>query len=660
MAVSTTAVRSPLYTPNGATTEFPLEFHAMTAEEVRVYSVLADVETEIVTGYSITGLPGLGTLVFDEAPDAAIGQLQAESNPSFISDTVASNQISYNGNAHQLAFDKLTVQGQFLNDKADRIVETAAEDAAGLVGEAVLEDIADATAAGVQTLAETTTTKLGELTVATGEGVETIEDAASLAAASLGLPVGGLLRIVSPLAGRDEGWAYADMNGWTIPDYHFAPTGQVGQVVLNLHPSIDLSGEVGAYRIADPAFSYDINIILIFHQSGSEDGDAVPILDVTGQDGALMWGTNRPRFATAPFASTFTNAVSTEHIDDEVHWGGDKAMALGKSILQGITDHTGLTIDDHGRNVVVIYAGQSSTWITSIGTGSATRLLVKAHLQEIADYCVANTLSAAIVAHCHHGGEQAYVDGLTTPQVISDLTDFYGPGGDIATDLYPIFEQTTLAPTYCITSHAHDPRGYDIDPRVAEAEVQLAEAESWFKVIKGSGEWFYAGRRRGFAGSGVHPGQYEQALFGKAYADAIVTEQVKSETLFQPIPTFTRTSATEIRASFSNWPAGGFGTVIGSGLYPQSMQANYGWFFCEPATPTVELALTRAPYWDDDEIVFKFSATLPTLVDVRHGARTAVSSLGGNMGVDTGQTYTLDGVTYEIIATIPALNRSVP
>lgn len=151
MSVVQTTTRTGPFTLNGATTSFPLTFHAMTADEIRVYTVLSGVETTVSTGYSITGLPGVGTVNFDSAPAAALGTLYAESDPTFSQDAVTSNLLGLNLDAIQLGFDKLTVRDQFIYA---RTVDNAASiDAQNALIAAAEEAAADAAAVAAEALA---------------------------------------------------------------------------------------------------------------------------------------------------------------------------------------------------------------------------------------------------------------------------------------------------------------------------------------------------------------------------------------------------------------------------------------------------------------------------------------------------------------------------
>lgn len=120
MAVPTVTVRSGPFYPNGVTTTFPLGFHAMSSAEVQVYRITDGARVDISTGYTITGLPGLGTLVFPAPPAADFDEIWAESNPNFSQNTVTSNQIGYNGASVQLALDAITVRAQYLRDRINQ------------------------------------------------------------------------------------------------------------------------------------------------------------------------------------------------------------------------------------------------------------------------------------------------------------------------------------------------------------------------------------------------------------------------------------------------------------------------------------------------------------------------------------------------------------
>jgi hypothetical protein len=120
MSVTATAFRTGPLDFNGVTTSFPLTFHAMSEEEVRVFRFADGVETDITSGFTITGLPGVGTVVFDTAPVDGWGAFYAEQAPAYTQDTVYEAQAAFNATAAQQALDRLAVADRHLAGLAGR------------------------------------------------------------------------------------------------------------------------------------------------------------------------------------------------------------------------------------------------------------------------------------------------------------------------------------------------------------------------------------------------------------------------------------------------------------------------------------------------------------------------------------------------------------
>jgi hypothetical protein len=93
MTVTVTDVLAGPFTPNGATVSFPFDFKVPSASEVRVYRLVGGVETDIVSGFTVTLAEDGegGAVVFSTAPATGSGSIFIEPAPSFEQNATFSN-----------------------------------------------------------------------------------------------------------------------------------------------------------------------------------------------------------------------------------------------------------------------------------------------------------------------------------------------------------------------------------------------------------------------------------------------------------------------------------------------------------------------------------------------------------------------------------------
>ena len=402
---------------------------------------------------------------------------------------------------------------------------------------------------------------------------------------------------------------------------------------------------------------YDINIILISGQSNSEDQDAAPIINRTGRAGVVMLDTIRPRTWGASFGSTFSTAVGTEYINSTTfHMGGDMVPAAGDKLMQLIEDEDGFTYADHSQMILPVHIGQSSSAISEFSHGTAVFTAVTNHLTAVKAAADAQSKTVGIICGAWLWGADGYEDDITQSDWYDQVHAYWS--GDVNTYLADIFDQLGEDfPVGIMQTHAHGARGYGTNPYGAEAELELCEDFARYHIINPEGPWFLNGLNRGWAGSTIHHGPHEAAIIGAYIGWFAKRLIVDAGTWNSHIPSFTRVSSTEIRwtGAFTGLRMG----VAGTGLPPTTMVTNYGLFAYDPATPTTEIALTRPPYQDGDDLVLKTAGTFPVGVKVRGGSRTSSSNIASNIAFISSdvQTYSVLGQEIRLWRHIPTFDR---
>lgn len=117
MTVSATNARSGPYVGNGATTDFPFDFEAVTADEVAV-RVDGAVQG---TGYEVTLAAEGGTVAFDVAP-ANGAEIYILSDPSFEQEVSFTNAGRFLPESHDEGLDRGAVRDIWLKDRVDRLI----------------------------------------------------------------------------------------------------------------------------------------------------------------------------------------------------------------------------------------------------------------------------------------------------------------------------------------------------------------------------------------------------------------------------------------------------------------------------------------------------------------------------------------------------------
>lgn len=110
---------------NGVTTVFTYTFFAYTSDQVKVYSVLDDVETPITTGITITPNSDYigGTVTFVTAPAAAVGDILRRREVDYTQTTEFSDITRYKEPAIEKALNILVMQIQQIYSKVNRALK---------------------------------------------------------------------------------------------------------------------------------------------------------------------------------------------------------------------------------------------------------------------------------------------------------------------------------------------------------------------------------------------------------------------------------------------------------------------------------------------------------------------------------------------------------
>jgi hypothetical protein len=131
MTVSSTSNKSGPYTANGVTTSFAWTgFRVIDESDLKVYTTEDNVDTEVTSGFSITGVPGTsGTVVFDEAPeDGTVITIIRESD--MLQESDYANEGRVTPAQVELDLDRAIMAIQDLSEKLDRAVKVSvSEDA---------------------------------------------------------------------------------------------------------------------------------------------------------------------------------------------------------------------------------------------------------------------------------------------------------------------------------------------------------------------------------------------------------------------------------------------------------------------------------------------------------------------------------------------------
>jgi hypothetical protein len=124
MTVAATDFQSGPYTPNGVTTTFAYDFRIASASEIMVVRRDADgVETEITTGFSVTGAGGAsGNVVFDTAP-AAGNPIYIYGDPVFSQAVALVGQGSYSPASVEEGLDRAMLRDAKQQEELDRSIK---------------------------------------------------------------------------------------------------------------------------------------------------------------------------------------------------------------------------------------------------------------------------------------------------------------------------------------------------------------------------------------------------------------------------------------------------------------------------------------------------------------------------------------------------------
>ena len=184
MTVAATDFQSGPYTPNGVTTTFAYDFRIGSAAEIMVVRRDADgVETEITTGFSVTGAgTASGNIVFDTAP-AAGNPIYIYGDPVFSQAVALVGQGSYSPASVEEGLDRAMLRDAKQQEELDRSIKVRRGSAPIVVDdyETLLADASDAIGADVLADIETAgTTQVGLVNTAGTTQVTAVETAADL------------------------------------------------------------------------------------------------------------------------------------------------------------------------------------------------------------------------------------------------------------------------------------------------------------------------------------------------------------------------------------------------------------------------------------------------------------------------------------------------
>jgi hypothetical protein len=413
---------------------------------------------------------------------------------------------------------------------------------------------------------------------------------------------------------------------------------------------------------------FDVNIVFISGQSNSEDADALPFEPDAPHEGVIMLDHFRPRHHVGTFGTgDFVPHQPREDIDNSssppARWGGNMALACGKQVMQRLEEDDGLPYAVHGKRILVVHIGRSGSPISGFSYGSADFTRVQEHLAAVRAKCISHGWTSGIIAGAWAWGANAYDNNIGKAATKTGIHNYWKIGGDVDVYLSSIFGQQGVEfPVGFFQSAAHGPRAFAIDPYVATAENELVQEYARYHLINPEGFLFYNGADKGWSGSGVHHAGREAALMGAYigwWVKRVVCDGVAWPSL---LPSFTRVSARRVEATFAGFPAGHLLQTFATGLTPRTMQPNYGWCFCDPATPTTLLTLTRPPYPLGNKLVFEFTADLPVSLEVRHGAYASNNIHAGNYAVAPlvpEASYTVRGNVHYLRRRIPVVKMAI-
>jgi hypothetical protein len=122
MAVTATGDFSGPFAPDGATTVFPFNFAALSADEVTVVRMSATGVQTPLTGYTVTLQPDrTGSVIFSVAPSAG-DPIYIVSNPSFEQQTTFANQSSFSASVLGTELDRAAIRDIALAAAVSRAV----------------------------------------------------------------------------------------------------------------------------------------------------------------------------------------------------------------------------------------------------------------------------------------------------------------------------------------------------------------------------------------------------------------------------------------------------------------------------------------------------------------------------------------------------------
>lgn len=664
---------------------FTYNFRILAESDLVVSKFDADGVETILLNNTISGVgDASGGEVYTDAAVAVGETLQ------LLSSTPATQEQDYIAGAafpasgHEAALDKLTLIAQdherdiarsfkvSVGDDApeDTTWDALIEEAGAAVGVDALAQVEDAASGALTDIDTAKTDGIAEIGTTVNAGLDTIDDAVTAGAAALGLPTGGVIDIVPASQGYDEGVAFTDGNGWTIPAWYFDNTGTVGDVIRIKNENADYSGLGSALRIhvPPPPLAADWIINIWAGQSDASGQDAVPMPARTPGGFTAMLDTLKPTAWSGAFGSTIANGVGSEYIFSTVsHQGTTWPAATGDALEALIASRYEMTYAEHGQRVFNVQAGLSSADVPGFSYPTA-------HFQRLIDWCTALKAAADTAGKTVKigsivwagWGAYAYQNGYSQATVQTRIEGYCGASGSVATHLLPIFGQSgeTIPVGICGDFHhfqASDPT----DPVVALAEHALVAGEpARYKMVLSTGSFFLNGLDRGWGGSTTHHHPNEEQLMSGVVADWLYSELVTdADPWINFIPTFVKTSGTRITATLASFPSGAKIGFKPTGLFPTGARPSHGWFFHDPATPTIEIDLARMPYEGSTPgtIIFDFTTTLPSTVGYRYGARSSSDSIAGNTMIlfDSPIMVPVKGVSTEVYRNIHALKGSV-
>lgn len=416
-------------------------------------------------------------------------------------------------------------------------------------------------------------------------------------------------------------------------------------------------------------FPFDINILLISGQSNSEGAQSMPLATPfsTPRDGVLMMDAIRARhFTGTRRVSGLTPAVETSYFDGTSTWGTTPGRPACDMVLDLVAAENNATFEFHGKYLLPMCIGRSSSSIPEISAGAPSGVweLAVANLQAIKDETLRvgspyYGMSVGIIGLAWLWGADGYEDGISAATWQSQLAGYFSA---CDTTFAPIFGQRANWRYGIVQTSAHAAKGFNLNPYGAVVENTMASLVNRIDIVNPEGPMFFDPSTENPVGSAVHHSGRSSAIVGGWIGRWLKRTAIDRETWGNFLPTVTRVSTTLVKLTYSDLEPGHFLSVRTNGQPTnRTMQPNYGIELYNPASPSTPLALAQLPWVEGDSIYVETAANLPPTCSVRIGA----GSYSGNFVQlpalpEYAMTLTVNGVAEPIERWLPIIDIAVP